>query len=110
MRKKKEVKVKEPVKLREKELANGNKSLYLDIYKDGVRKYKFLKLYLVPEKDYASKVVNKNTMEAATAIKAMEIQNIIQEKAGICPNSAFSKMPFTTVHEKPLTITPTICK
>ena len=31
---KKPTKVKEPIRLRMKELANGNKSLYLDIYRD----------------------------------------------------------------------------
>ena len=34
---KKPAKVKEPIRLRMKELANGNKSLYLDIYRDGKR-------------------------------------------------------------------------
>ncbi|MDH6343341.1 integrase/recombinase XerD [Parabacteroides sp. PFB2-12] len=34
------------VTLREKILSNGNISLYLDIYRDGQRKYEFLKLYL----------------------------------------------------------------
>lgn len=34
------------VTLREKELSNGNVSLYLDLYRDGMRKYEFLKLYL----------------------------------------------------------------
>lgn len=34
------------VTLREKELSNGNVSLYLDLYRGGVRKYEFLKLYL----------------------------------------------------------------
>lgn len=42
---------KEPVTIRFKELANGNQSIYLDIYQDGKRKYEFLKLYLVPEKE-----------------------------------------------------------
>ena len=40
---------KEPVTIRYKELANGNLSIYLDIYKDGKRAYEFLKLYLPPE-------------------------------------------------------------
>lgn len=34
------------VVLREKTLASGNISLYLDIYRDGVRSYEFLKLYV----------------------------------------------------------------
>ncbi len=34
-RPKKTVKAKEPVRIRFKELKNGNKSIYLDIYRDG---------------------------------------------------------------------------
>lgn len=37
------------VTLREKELSSGNISLYLDIYRDGERKYEFLKLYINPK-------------------------------------------------------------
>ena len=48
---KKPAKVKEPIRLRMKELANGNKSLYLDIYRDGKRTYEYLKMYLIPETD-----------------------------------------------------------
>ena len=47
---KKPAKVKEPIRLRMKELANGNKSLYLDIYRDGKRTYEYLKMYLIPER------------------------------------------------------------
>ena len=38
-----------PVRIRFKELENGNKSIYLDIYYEKKRRYEFLKLYLVPE-------------------------------------------------------------
>ena len=38
-RPKKSLKVKEPVRIRERQLANGNVSLYLDIYIKGTRKY-----------------------------------------------------------------------
>ena len=44
----KEVKIKEPIRIRTKKLNNGNESIYLDIYVDGKRNYEFLKLYLVP--------------------------------------------------------------
>lgn len=35
-----------PVRIRFKELENGNKSIYLDIYYEKKRRYEFLKLYL----------------------------------------------------------------
>lgn len=71
-------KPKEPVRLREKELANGNKSLYLDIYRDGKRSYEFLKLYLIKGNDPITKEQNKQTMLTAQAIRSkrqIEIQN-----------------------------------
>lgn len=46
-RKKKEIKMKEPVRIREKRLNDGNVSLYLDMYYMGARKKEGLKLYLV---------------------------------------------------------------
>ena len=60
---------KEPVRLREKELANGVRSLYLDIYVNGKRSYEFLKLYLIQETNPQAKVQNENTMRAANTIK-----------------------------------------
>ena len=58
-RPKKVIKAKEPVRIRFKELQNGNKSIYLDIYRNGKRTYEFLKLYLVPEIDPASRAMNQ---------------------------------------------------
>ena len=55
----KQVKVKEPVRIRTKKLANGNESIYLDLYKDGDRVYEFLKLYLIPEKSKKIRVKQK---------------------------------------------------
>lgn len=69
---------KEPVKLREKDLTNGNKSLYLDIYRDGKRVREFLKLYLIKATTPVEKEQNKQTLATAQAIKAkrqIEIQN-----------------------------------
>ena len=70
--------VKEPIKIRQKKLANGNISLYLDIYLNGKRHYEFLRLYLIPERSRADKEKNKQTIQLANSIKAMrqvEIQN-----------------------------------
>lgn len=53
-----------------KELANGNKSLYLDIHRDGKRTYEYLKMYLIPETDNNARVRNQTTMAAANAIKS----------------------------------------
>ncbi len=34
-----------------KDLSDGSKSLYLDIYRNGKRTYEYLKMYLIPETD-----------------------------------------------------------
>ena len=60
-----QIKVKEPVRIRTRNLANGNKSLYLDVYSEGNRVYEFLKLYLIPEKSKADKEANRKTLELA---------------------------------------------
>lgn len=75
--------IKEPVKIRTKILANGNRSLYLDTYDKGKRTYEFLRLYLIPEKTAADKEANAATMRAATAIKAKRILTIVNGKGEI---------------------------
>ena len=83
---------KEPVRLREKELANGVRSLYLDIYVNGKRSYDFLKLYLIPESNPQAKVQNENTMRAANTIKLNRILEITNNKAGLKNTSIRAKM------------------
>ena len=68
--------IKEPIKIRRKQLANGNISLYLDIYHNGRREYEFLKLYLIPEKNRADKEKNRQTLQLANSIKAKRIVDI----------------------------------
>lgn len=80
-RKKQEIHLKEPVRIREKNLKDGNKSLYLDIYMRGTRKKEGLKLYLVPEVSAATKIQNQNTMKLAEQIKAQRILDI--QKVGL---------------------------
>ena len=82
-RKKVATKAKETVRLREKKLANGNVSLYLDYYKDGRREYEFLKLYLIPEKTPFDRLHNQQTLNAANAIKAERTGAIIASEAGL---------------------------
>lgn len=82
-RPKKQIRAKEPVTIRFKELAKGSKSIYLDIYRDGVRSYEFLKLYIIPEKSAEDKNANAVTMDAANAIKAQRIKEIVNGEAGI---------------------------
>lgn len=70
--------VKEPIRIRQKKLANGNASLYLDIYRDGKREYEFLKMYLIPEKTKSDRERNKQTLQLANSIKSkriVEMQN-----------------------------------
>lgn len=66
-------KAKEPVRLRERAIANGNKSLYLDIYSKGVRKTESLGLYIIPEHSPIDKIQNKKTREIAEKIKSERI-------------------------------------
>lgn len=58
------------VTLREKPLANGNLSLYLDIYRDGVRVKEYLKLYIASKpKDKDERAQNKETLQLAEEIR-----------------------------------------
>lgn len=80
---KKPSKVKEPIRLRMKKLANGSQSLYLDIYRDGKRTYEYLKMYLIPETDNNARRQNQATMNAANAIKSKRIIELTNGEAGI---------------------------
>ena len=86
------VKLKEPVKIRFKELADGSKSIYLDIYKDGVRRYEFLKLYLHPGKSEAIRRRNAATLAAAESIKSQRVIELTNNQAGIPNTGLRSKM------------------
>lgn len=92
MRKKKPIKAKEPIRIRFKAIANGNKSIYLDCYHNGKRSYEFLKLYLIPETTEAAKVQNANIMQVANAIKAQRMIELANNQAGIKANTQLSKM------------------
>lgn len=61
------------VTLRTKPLSNGSKSIYLDIYENGKRKYEYLRLYLIPELDERAKRINANALKKAEEIKALYV-------------------------------------
>jgi len=94
-RPKKTIKSKEPVRIRFKELTNGNKSIYLDIYRNGKRTYEFLKLYIVPELDPASKALNEHNMALANKVKADRIIELTNSEKGVSNASLRSKMKLT---------------
>ena len=79
---KEELRIKEPIKLRVKHLANGNKSIYLDMYMNGKRKYEFLKLYIIPEYNKSDRVRNSETLKLANAIKAQRIIELQNQSHG----------------------------
>lgn len=93
MGKKKQYKAKEPVRLRYRELANGNKSIYLDIYYKGERTTETVDMKLIPEVDEASRIHNLNVMQQATAIKSARILELMRS-GGTLPKALHrSKMP-----------------
>jgi integrase len=75
------LKVKEPIKIRFKQLANGNKSIYLAYWNSTINKwqYEFLKdLYITPETTPIDKEQNRRVLALASTIKAqkvVELQN-----------------------------------
>ena len=64
------MKAKGQVQLRMKPLKKGGKSLYLDIYRNGVRRYEFLHLYLAPERTGDDRLRNEEVIRVAEAIRA----------------------------------------
>ena len=76
-------KVKEPLKVRFKNLKNGNQSIYFDIYTNGVRRYEFLKLYLYPETNAANRLHNKQTLQAVNVLKSKRVVDLTNSRCGI---------------------------
>ncbi len=81
-RPKKQINAKEPVRLREKQLKDGNKSLYLDIYYKGTRKYEYLRLYVTPERTPLDKEHNRKVREIAEQVKAERVLSLQSKGIG----------------------------
>lgn len=60
---------KSPARIRFKDLADGCRSIYLDIYFKGKRKYEFLKLYIHPGTDEDTVLANAEAMRMAEDVR-----------------------------------------
>lgn len=72
----------EVIKLRSKPTGKGNRSLYLDLYYKGERRYEFLHLYLIPEQTKADKLQNEQTLQLANAIKSKRTVDFFNDLHG----------------------------
>jgi integrase len=77
------IKTKGPVTLRLKPCRNGIQSLFLDIYRKGERRKEYLKMYIVPERSPADRKANRIVLEAANAIRAERMREILIGEAKI---------------------------
>lgn len=89
------IKVKENVTLRYKELSNGNKSLYLDIYNEGKRTYDFLKLYLLPELTVEDKQRNQKILKQAEILRLQRNLHILLPSEPLVDETIKTKLMLT---------------
>lgn len=92
--KKKQLKKKELVKLRQRALANGNHTLYLDIYWKGQREYDYLNLYVIEAKTTLEREQNKQTLLLAEQIRA---QRLIDLQSGKYKMMKETKMDYSFI-------------
>lgn len=67
---------KSPVRIRFKDLADGCRSIYLDIYFKGKRKYEFLKLYIHPGTDEEAVLANAEAMRMAEDVRCERLAEL----------------------------------
>ena len=87
------------IKIRNRKLVSGKKSLYLDILHNGLRQNEFLKLYLEPETSAANKIMNQRTMEVAEKVKAKRLLEFQSKTFGLRTPSQTNKN-FVHYYEK----------
>lgn len=90
-KKKEEIKVKEPVKIRYKELADGRKSIFLATYFKKKYHYEFLKEYLYPDID-KYKTRNENTLKRVLRVKSQRISELEKYQEHLENNTKQSKV------------------
>ncbi len=90
-KKKDEIKIKEPVKIRYKELADGRKSIFLATYFNKKYHYEFLKEYLYPDID-KYKTRNENTLKRVLRVKSQRITELEKYQEHLENNTKQSKV------------------
>jgi len=77
---------KENVIIREKKLAGGKISLYLDIYRSGQRSYEFLKLYILEKpRTPEERQKNNETLQLAENIRSKRESELNHQEFGFIP-------------------------
>lgn len=92
--------IKEPVRLRIRETRTGRRSLYLDIYHKGRRKYEYLNLYLEPETSKESRQKNREIMALAETVRAKRLVEFRNGVYGFNDDSDKGKADFYDFMEK----------
>ncbi len=92
----KSLNIKDSITIRFRKLADGRQSIYLDIYKKGVRNRVYLNKYLVPETSVTKIRENKKTLQMAEAIKSKLLEDITC-LVSLSLNTSKSRMSFLDV-------------
>lgn len=77
------INLKSPVTIRTRELKDGRQSIFFDIFNDGVRTYKFLKMYLEPETTAKAKRTNAQTMKQVEKMRTELALELTYSRAGL---------------------------
>lgn len=78
---------KSPVRIRFKDLADGCRSIYLDIYFKGKRKYEFLKLYVHPGDDEDTVLANAEAMRIAEEVRRERLAELGESEVAPAPTT-----------------------
>ena len=84
---------KSPVRIRFKDLADGCRSIYLDIYFKGKRKYEFLKLYIHPGTDEDTVLANAEAMRIAEEVRRERLAELGESEVAPAPTTPLVDTP-----------------
>lgn len=86
---------KSPFKLRQRQLADGRISLFIDHIHDGKHSYEFLKLYLQPETSEKIRRENNRTARLADDILKKRMEAYIEKEADKLSESSLTETPLS---------------